>query len=63
MVNVLFMDHFQRLAEGHFVVRRLERLFYGPATVRAHYDAIAAKPAHGDAWVAGRGVVQQLPIG
>jgi len=35
-INVLFMDHFQKLARGHFVVRRLERR-YGPEGVRHAY--------------------------
>src|SRR6202012_5446634 len=26
-VNVIFMNHFQRVANGHFVVRKLERLY------------------------------------
>lgn len=37
-INYAFIDHFQILARGHFTVRRLERL-YGPALVRAEYDA------------------------
>jgi hypothetical protein len=36
-VNVIFMNHFQRVAQGHFAIRRLERL-YGPALVRRHYE-------------------------
>ena len=40
-VNVIFMDHFQKIAKGHFTVRRLERL-HGSAGVRQHYAAIAA---------------------
>ncbi len=36
-LNVLFTDHFQRLAEGHFTVRRLERK-YGSETVRQEYE-------------------------
>jgi hypothetical protein len=36
-VNVVFMNHFQRIAEGHFTIRRLER-HYGAATVRRHYQ-------------------------
>lgn len=35
-VNVLFMDHFQDMAQGHFVVRRLERK-YGRDRVQAEY--------------------------
>ncbi len=41
-VNALFMDHFQRLAQGHFTVRRLERE-YGAPLVRDHY-AVLARP-------------------
>ncbi len=41
-LNVMFMGYFQRLAEGHFVVRRLERR-YGPEVVRRAYEA--ARPA------------------
>jgi hypothetical protein len=40
-VNVIFMDHFQRIARGHFTLRRLERN-YGAANVRRHYAALAA---------------------
>jgi hypothetical protein len=36
-VNAAFLDHFQTLARGHFVVRRLERT-YGKGTVRRAYD-------------------------
>jgi hypothetical protein len=38
-LNVLFTAHFQRLAEGHFTVRRLERK-YGPDLVRHQYDLV-----------------------
>jgi hypothetical protein len=38
-VNAAFVDHFQTLARGHFVVRRLERT-YGKGTVRRAYDEI-----------------------
>ncbi|MGX7704584.1 EcsC family protein [Methylobacterium sp. Gmos1] len=37
-VNTAFMDHFQAIARGHFVVRRLERR-YGKAVVREAYEA------------------------
>ena len=40
-VNVIFMDHFQRIARGHFTLRRLERS-YGAANVRLHYAELAA---------------------
>ncbi len=36
-VNVIFMNHFQRVARGHFAIRRLERL-YGPSVVRQLYN-------------------------
>ncbi|WP_044590493.1 EcsC family protein [Bradyrhizobium sp. LTSPM299] len=39
-VNVIFMDHFQKMAKGHFTLRRLERV-HGSATVRHHYAEIA----------------------
>jgi hypothetical protein len=39
-VNLAFAQHFQSLARGHFVVRRLERA-YGHAPVRAAYERIA----------------------
>jgi hypothetical protein len=40
-VNSIFTDHFQSMARGHFIVRRLEAL-HGPETVRTAYQAIAA---------------------
>jgi hypothetical protein len=47
-VNMIFMDHFQRVARGHFTVRRLERA-YGAPTIRRYYeaaaDAVAGRPA------------------
>jgi len=39
LINTLFMDHFQDMARGHFIIRRLERK-YGPETVKAKYNAI-----------------------
>ena len=36
LVNALFMDHFQEVARGHFIVRRLERS-YDPEIVRRAY--------------------------
>jgi hypothetical protein len=39
LVNVLFIDHFQDMARGHFIVRRLERV-HGPETVRAAYETL-----------------------
>ncbi len=39
-VNVIFMDHFQRIAQGHFTVRRLERQ-YDPETIQRQYAQLA----------------------
>lgn len=36
LINTLFIDHFQDIARGHFIVRRLERV-YGPEAVRREY--------------------------
>lgn len=41
MINTLFIDHFQNVARGHFVVRRLERQ-YGADAVRAAYDGLSS---------------------
>jgi hypothetical protein len=38
-VNVLFVNHFQGMAWGHFTVRRLERM-YGPEVVRRMYQEL-----------------------
>ena len=38
-INVLFMNHFQQMARGHFIVRRLERA-YSPALIQAEYDRL-----------------------
>ncbi len=39
VINLMFIDHFQDMAEGHFTVRRLERK-YGKIAIRKAYDAI-----------------------
>jgi hypothetical protein len=39
VINVLFIDHFQEMARGHFIVRRLERT-YDPQLVRAEYERV-----------------------
>jgi len=41
-VNVIFMNHFQRVARGHFAIRRLERE-YGAGVVRRLYDEHAPR--------------------
>jgi len=38
-INTLFIDHFQDMGRGHFIVRRLERL-HGQEEVRQVYDAL-----------------------
>lgn len=39
LINTLFIDHFQNMARGHFIVRRLERQ-YGQELVRSTYSRI-----------------------
>jgi hypothetical protein len=41
-INLLFMAHFQEMARGHFVVRRLERK-YGKELVQVAYEEICGK--------------------
>jgi hypothetical protein len=41
-VNMLFMSHFQRVARGHFAIRRLER-HYGVSVIRRLYDEHAPR--------------------
>lgn len=38
-LNLIFIHHFQKMAQGHFMVRSLERT-YGTEAVRAAYDAL-----------------------
>jgi hypothetical protein len=38
-INVIFIDHFQEMARGHFIVRRLERT-YDPQLVRVEYERL-----------------------
>jgi hypothetical protein len=40
-VNVIFTDHFQRVARGHFTIRRLERE-HGVDVIRRHYESAIA---------------------
>ncbi|MFH2218622.1 MAG: EcsC family protein [Pseudomonadota bacterium] len=39
LINTLFLSHFQDMARGHFIVRRLERT-YGPEIVRREYEKL-----------------------
>jgi hypothetical protein len=41
-INLLFMSHFQRIAHGHFTIRRLERQ-YGAGPVRRYYQGLSAR--------------------
>jgi hypothetical protein len=36
-INFAFLDHFQDMATGHFIIRRLERL-YGQEAIRKAYE-------------------------
>lgn len=38
-INIMFMNHFQQLAEGHFAIRRLERT-YGAELVKSTYEQL-----------------------
>jgi hypothetical protein len=40
-INVVFMNHFQSIARGHFMLRRLERI-YGEDAIRSHYRRLRA---------------------
>jgi len=40
IINVLFMNHFQDMARGHFIVKRLERK-YGSEVVQETYNQLA----------------------
>jgi hypothetical protein len=39
LINLFFINHFQAVARGHFIVRRLERK-YGSDAVREHYETL-----------------------
>jgi hypothetical protein len=41
-INMIFSQHFQRLAQGHFTVRRLERT-YGPDLIRNEYERLRSQ--------------------
>jgi hypothetical protein len=44
LLNLAFMQHYQDIARGHFVVRHLERQ-YGADTVRVAYEQLAGEEA------------------
>jgi hypothetical protein len=41
-INLVFMDHFQNMARGHFIVRRLERA-YGKDLIHETYQRLASR--------------------
>ena len=41
-INLMFMNHFQDMAEGHFIVKRLEKK-YGLEMVKSEYNALKIK--------------------
>jgi hypothetical protein len=41
-INLLFINHFQAVARGHFIVRRLERK-YGGEFVKKEYEKVMGK--------------------
>ncbi|MGB5807391.1 EcsC family protein, partial [Castellaniella sp.] len=40
LINTLFINHFQDMARGHFIIRRLDRQ-YGEEIVRAAYEGLS----------------------
>lgn len=44
MLNLVFMRHFQDIARGHFIVRRLERA-YGVEMIKTEYEDIGRREA------------------
>jgi hypothetical protein len=44
-VNIVFMDHFQRVAHAHFTLRTLERA-YGSAHIRERYTELTSSTAN-----------------
>jgi hypothetical protein len=44
LLNLVFMQHYQDIARGNFIVRRLERR-YGADTVRIAYELLAREEA------------------
>jgi hypothetical protein len=47
LLNLVFMQHFQDVARGHFIVRRLERK-YGSAVIRLEYERLTRKEAEAE---------------
>lgn len=58
-VNLVFMSHYQEMARGHFLVRRLERQ-YGAAVIKREYQRLCL-PQHQVTASSGRGKERQPP--
>lgn len=44
IINTLFIDHFQEMAKGHFVVRRLERIYGKESVEKLYKELVSLKP-------------------
>ena len=42
VINTLFIDHFQDMARGHFIIRKLERI-HSPEKIKEYYDLLENK--------------------
>jgi hypothetical protein len=51
-LNMMFTDHFQRVAEGHFIIRRLERA-YGREVIQDLYKGVGRTGVSGMAGLPG----------
>lgn len=47
VLNLIFMQHFQDVARGHFIVRRLER-HYGAEAIRIEYERLSVLEAEAE---------------
>ena len=54
VINILFINHFQDMARGHFIVKKLETR-YGVETVRTLYEAASYRSTKGRGAVSRRG--------
>lgn len=41
IINTMFIDHFQNMARGHFIIRKLERS-HGPEKIKEYYKTLQA---------------------
>ncbi len=61
LVNTIFIDHFQNMARGHFIVRRLERK-YGTDVVKKEYEQSDKMESPAKVGIAGK-IGQSDPAG